>query len=189
MAKKNISEKDQRVQNTKKRLTEALIGLILKKGYENVTIQDLLDKAKVGRATFYAHYENKEQLLLAGHKNKGANLFSSKEKLSELMFLKLFQHVEENINLSKAMLGKRSGDIAIKSIQNNMAQRILEHYTLTKKLPAKDSLALRYSANATASAIASLLTQWINDDMPFSSIEMAKKCELIVVAFLMDFKK
>jgi AcrR family transcriptional regulator len=47
---------DRRIQKTKKILSEALIALILEKGYEQVTVQDIIDKANVGRSTFYCHY-------------------------------------------------------------------------------------------------------------------------------------
>ena len=55
---------DRRVSKTKKLLSDALMALIIEKGYDDVKVQDILDKANVGRTTFYLHYESKEQLLL-----------------------------------------------------------------------------------------------------------------------------
>ena len=57
---------DRRVRRTHDRLHAALIPLILEKGYDAVTIQDLLDRADVGRTTFYAHYRDKHELLDRG---------------------------------------------------------------------------------------------------------------------------
>src|SRR3990172_8985094 len=54
---------DRRVQKTRKLLQDALIELVAEKGYETVTIQELLDRANVGRSTFYAHFQDKDQLL------------------------------------------------------------------------------------------------------------------------------
>ena len=54
---------DRRVQKTRKLLQNALIDLVAEKGYEAVTIQEILDKANVGRSTFYAHFQDKDQLL------------------------------------------------------------------------------------------------------------------------------
>ena len=54
---------DRRVQKTRKLLQEALIDLVAEKGYESVTIQEVLDRANVGRSTFYAHFPDKEHLL------------------------------------------------------------------------------------------------------------------------------
>ena len=43
-------------------LQHALISLILKKGYEAITVQDICDEANMGRSTFYAHYTSKDDL-------------------------------------------------------------------------------------------------------------------------------
>ena len=49
---------DRRVSKTKKLLSDALMALIIEKGYDDVKVQDILDKANVGRTTFYLHYES-----------------------------------------------------------------------------------------------------------------------------------
>jgi AcrR family transcriptional regulator len=56
---------DRRVGKTRKALKEALTDLILEKGYEAVTVQDVIDRADVGRSTFYAHFVDKDDLLMA----------------------------------------------------------------------------------------------------------------------------
>lgn len=60
------SNKDRRVQRTQQLLREALFALIQEKGFEKLSVQDIIDRANVGRATFYAHFDNKEDLLLSG---------------------------------------------------------------------------------------------------------------------------
>ena len=47
---------DRRVQRTRHLLNEALMSLIMEKGYEAITVQDIIDRANLGRSTFYAHY-------------------------------------------------------------------------------------------------------------------------------------
>src|SRR5215213_8734136 len=54
---------DRRVQKTRKLLQDALIELVAEKGYESVTVQEILEKGNVGRSTFYAHFQDKEHLL------------------------------------------------------------------------------------------------------------------------------
>src|SRR5215207_8911684 len=60
------SPTDRRVRRTQELLRGALMALIMEKGYDRITVQDILDKADVGRSTFYAHYRDKEDLLLSG---------------------------------------------------------------------------------------------------------------------------
>ena len=56
---------DRRVVRTRKLLQDALFELILRNGYESIRVQDITDEANLGRATFYVHYKDKEDLLLA----------------------------------------------------------------------------------------------------------------------------
>jgi len=60
-----VKAEDRRVRRTRTLLQDALIALILEKGYEAVTVQDIIDRADVGRSTFYAHFLDKQQLLLS----------------------------------------------------------------------------------------------------------------------------
>ena len=57
---------DRRTARTQKALHNALMSLIVSKGYEAITVQDIIDEADVGRSTFYAHYTGKEDLLRSG---------------------------------------------------------------------------------------------------------------------------
>src|SRR5260370_13562381 len=66
MAKKPI---DRRVARTRAMLQKAHISLILEKGYEAVTVEDICDAANVGRSTFYAHYTGKDDLRRSGLEN------------------------------------------------------------------------------------------------------------------------
>lgn len=58
--------RDRRVRRTKRRLKEALLELIAERGYEEITVHDLTERADVGRSTFYSHYDSKDDLLFAG---------------------------------------------------------------------------------------------------------------------------
>lgn len=57
---------DRRVQRTRRQLREALITLILERGWDAVSVRDVCEKADVGRSTFYVHFADKENLLLSG---------------------------------------------------------------------------------------------------------------------------
>lgn len=115
MAKKG----DRRVQRTQHLLREALFSLIREKGFEALSVQDIIDRANVGRATFYAHFDNKEDLLLSGFEALRASLrerqreaLSHGNKLEKLAFAfshDMLVHVDEHRHLFRAMAGKRSG--------------------------------------------------------------------------------
>ena len=56
---------DARVRRTRDALGDALVALMQEKPFDTITVQDVLDRAKVGRSTFYAHYSDKDDLLMS----------------------------------------------------------------------------------------------------------------------------
>lgn len=54
------------IQKSRRLLHEALVSLILEKKYESITVQQILDRANVGRSTFYLHFKDKDDLLTMG---------------------------------------------------------------------------------------------------------------------------
>jgi hypothetical protein len=179
---------DRRIQKTKKILSEALISLILEKGYEKVTIQNIIDKANVGRSTFYSHYESKDQLLLAGPQNLGVRVFGDggqppagpgaggAGKSQALDFLPLFRHAAENLALSKAMIGRKSGDIFNGHLQSHLAGEIRERFQRRFGKSRQDKLWLRYFSAAAAGTVMGFLISWLEDDLSVPAEEMAGIC-------------
>jgi AcrR family transcriptional regulator len=64
-----VTRPDRRIRRTRQALHHAFFQLMVEKGYESVTIQDIIDRADVGRSTFYNHYSNKDDLLKDGFAN------------------------------------------------------------------------------------------------------------------------
>ncbi len=124
---------DRRVQKTRKLLQDALIELVAGKGYESVSIREILDKANVGRSTFYAHFQDKDQLLhsildrldelfeqhkkqiLETTKNAG-NADNTDFTFGLSPTLSLFQFVGQNHGFFKAMLGNQGFGIFAKPV-------------------------------------------------------------------------
>src|SRR5512143_2659433 len=67
-------KEDRRVRRTRDLVRGALFALIQEKGFEALSVQDIIDRANVGRATFYAHFDNKEDLLVSGFDGLKASL-------------------------------------------------------------------------------------------------------------------
>jgi AcrR family transcriptional regulator len=124
---------DRRVQKTRKLLLEALMELVAEKGYEAVTIREILDKANVGRSTFYAHFQDKDQLLhsilerldelFEQHKKLLLEAAKNIEKAGHPNLtpglsptLNLFQFVGQNHRFFKAILRNRGYGIFAKPV-------------------------------------------------------------------------
>lgn len=170
---------DRRVQKTRQSLFNALMDLILEKGYEAVTVQDIIDRANVGRSTFYAHFENKDQLLYGCHQALNHLLFSAENATEEIDFLALYTHAQEHSHVAKAMLGKKGGELVIGYFRDAMAFKILDELKIRAEKSKGEQKMLAFTAEATAAALVRLLTCWLDQDMPFTAEEMAEKsCEI-----------
>lgn len=102
---------DRRVRKTKARIFEALIELMMEKGYDRVTVQDIIDRADVGRSTFYAHYRDKEAVLHSGFEQLRPAFEASEEDADPS--LALFRHIGEYTHVYQAIAGRRGGHVVI----------------------------------------------------------------------------
>lgn len=112
---------DRRVQKTRTLLHKALMSCILEKKYESITVQEILDRANVGRSTFYMHYGDKDELLLGGLQNVRTLLQSAQAaatashgKSYERIIgfsLAMFEHVYEYRRVNRALLGSSAETI------------------------------------------------------------------------------
>ena len=180
---------DRRVQKTKRHLSQALIALIVEKGYERVTVQDILDKADVGRSTFYAHYESKDVLLVDGPRNLGLALLGEgaaadvASRHHPMAFRTLFEHVNESRPLAKAMLGKHAGSVILDAFRAKVADAIRRHCRHEKR-PGRQDLIFRYITEAAATAVMSLLSSWSDDDFALPVDAISNRCQRLVEGIL-----
>jgi AcrR family transcriptional regulator len=65
-APKRPGTPDRRIRRTKASLHEALIGLAREKPYGSIAVKEILDRANIGRSTFYTHFGDKDELLASG---------------------------------------------------------------------------------------------------------------------------
>ena len=175
---------DRRIQRTRKLLFDALLDLILEKGYEAVTVQHIIDRASVGRSTFYAHFENKDQLLYGSHQALNRLLFSTGDNTTEKIdFLTLYTHAQQHSHVAQAMLGKKGGKLVIGYFRDAMSFKILSEMKKTQQ-SEKNEMMLSFTAEATAAALSRLLTYWLDQDMPFTVEEMAQKSQKLYATIL-----
>jgi AcrR family transcriptional regulator len=153
---------DRRVTRTHGALHDALIALILERGWDETSVQHVCDRANVGRSTFYAHFANKEKLLISGFGELRRALRaqeSNESRAPAFGFVRgLIEHAHENQRLFRAVIGKRSGLV----VQRRFRQLLIE---LTEEdLTAGGILAARREAAAhyIAGALFELLTWWID---------------------------
>lgn len=174
-------KQDRRTKKTQRNLREALISLILEKGYDRVTVQDIIDRADVGRSTFYAHFESKDNLLLSGFEDVRRMLLEMELDVNfdnkitgDFYFnsLRLFQHADEHRSIYRALAGKAGGDLFLRKMFRQMHDLFLQK--LRESIPdeQKDSLETKIAAHFYVSSLIATLTFWLDNNIQLSSNEI-----------------
>jgi AcrR family transcriptional regulator len=174
MKKKTLP--DRQIQRTQQFLLNALIDLIIEKGYEKITVQDIIDRANVGRTTFYSHFQDKQDLLLSGFE-KLDDIFENFRSESSLaksnwdFSLALFQHAEEQRTAFKALFGKQAGVVMLHHLQKALTAYLKEQFRAMlpkKEQPVPPDIFVRYFV----STFLGLLTWWLDNDASDSAVQM-----------------
>ena len=166
-APKQPRKTDLRVRRTRDALGTALLKLLLEKPIHDITVQDVLDRAGVGRSTFYLHFSDKDDLLLS-------QLETFCEFMSSVLSVRgdksdrvapveeMFAHIGNQNKLYKVL--SESGhlkdffDLAEGYFARGIERRLVESGRLGK-LPQREVAA---RASALAGSLLSLLRWWLD---------------------------
>lgn len=124
---------DRRVEKTRKLLRESLASLVREKSYDRIAVKEILDRANVGRSTFYTHFRDKDELLASvilemlssasGHRRRSSGRGS--ERI--LWFsLPIFEYLEGHRRHAGESAMKHGGRLLHKHLQKLLAGLILE---------------------------------------------------------------
>lgn len=114
---------DRRQQKTRQAIFAAFRELLEQKRYNHITIQEIIDRANIGRSTFYAHFETKDALLRAmctdifRHvfseelQQEQNHDFSAQDQGLEQKLTHIFYHLQENHKNLKGILSCESGEL------------------------------------------------------------------------------
>lgn len=169
---------DRRVLRTKDRLQRALMSLIGEKGYDKITVSDLIDRADVGRSTFYTHYETKDDLLLAGleHLTTDIELNMADDPGAGdaiLPSLGIFRHVAANHKLFRGMLGSRGIDLVQRAALDMLTAMARAKTDERNAAGLRSEVPADIRAVFAAGSLMAFLSWWLDNDLPYSPEEMA----------------
>jgi AcrR family transcriptional regulator len=173
---------DRRIQKTRRLLQDSLIELVSEKGFESVTIQDIVDRANVGRSTFYTHFQDKNELLQScfdqigklfelhnAHISNGGNV---KDFHNARFLLNIFQFVEKNHKLFKALLGKPGIGTFNQPIYDYIFDYMYEAARMLTPRDKQNSYQPEMAAHYYVSAFIGTIRWWLDKDMPCSAEEL-----------------
>lgn len=167
---------DRRQQKTRRAIFMAFRGLLEKKKYENITVQEIIDEADVGRSTFYAHFETKELLLDAMCSEMFNHIFENdpcpwvgkdgelEGKLSHILW-----HVRDSKNDLTGILLSDSGDLFMKYFKAHLRVVFETHISCFNVNVPREFL-----LNQLVGGFAEAVMWWMRDGMKTSPEETAR---------------
>jgi AcrR family transcriptional regulator len=176
--KKN--ELDRRTLKTRQAIHEALFSLMQEKKYNKITIQDIIDRANVGRSTFYSHYTTKDELLLSSveHILEMLNQYvksyvdNNAERLDLIPVAGIFEHIKENSRIITGLMKGEGAELFFEKVQSYWNSNIEEYLRL--KIPAgkEPKVPVEILANHISSTLINLLIWWLNSRMSYTPLQM-----------------
>lgn len=168
---------DRRSRRTRELLHQALFALMQEKRYDSITVQDIIDRANVGRSTFYAHFVDKEDLATTTIEEL-VELFTPNLAPGEMgdrggiATVELFRHVQEQYQLFHTVIRSKGMEQLFERGQAYWSKKV-EAY-LRSNLPKgkKPSVPLPIVSNYLAGALVTLFKWWVENKMPYSPEQM-----------------
>jgi AcrR family transcriptional regulator len=173
---------DRRVRRTRRLLAEALVQLTSERPYASIQVRDITDRADVGYATFYRHYDSKDDLMLAVFDDVTSELETSAGEQGELYFEQegrlVFRHVQKYEGLYRSIL---QGQEFVRKLKKLLARRVAAH--IQRHSGDLDDLAfpIDLAAHHMVAGLIGLVEWWLEEDMALPVEEMARIYKRLIV--------
>ncbi len=169
-------KQDRRSQRTRRLVNSALLQLLFERHYDAITVQDILDRAEIGRSTFYTHYFDKEDVLtsIAEQMLETFDQQFSHRKVEQgiIPALELFQHVQQNYQYFQAMMRGNTGEVLWEAAQTTLSKSIEQTLTTTSMEKRPPSIPWDVISQYLAGSFLHLLKWWLRAEMPYSPEQM-----------------
>jgi AcrR family transcriptional regulator len=179
---------DRRTLRTRRQLRDALLNLVLEKGYDSVTIEDITERADLGRTTFYLHYHDKEELLLESIDSISEELMAQIAPIPPSAWNQqpdrndprdpiriVFKHAADNSFLYLIILRGEGAIKAASKVQSIISQKVIEvlHDSIENGAPIQPLIPEEVFGNYLAGSLLGMLTWWLETKAPYTPEEMA----------------
>ena len=190
-----MTKTDRRVGRTRELLQKALIELIGEREYDAITIQDIVDRANVGRTTFYLHYDSKDELFISCHETMVKEFrigplhpLSRKEMLAPeppAGMISAYQHLQDARPLLYSIFQGKDSLLILRRIRDWNAQQI-EAGLRAAFDEADSTIPFDVLANYIAGAQIALVQWWLEKRQPHTIQDLAQMSHRLQRATIRD---
>src|SRR5438477_12333520 len=172
-------KEDHRVRRTRDRVGDAMMALLVEKPFDDITVQDVLDRAEVSRSTFYTHFRDKNDLFLSDAEEFFERMATALTRLGEKServapVQELFAHIREVRPFYNALIASGRKQVLLELGQGHFARGIEQRFDEIPRAHTIPSRRRSATAHGLAGNLFSLLAWWIQHDMTSSPEEMDK---------------
>jgi AcrR family transcriptional regulator len=172
MATRSPTATDRRSQRTRAALREAMLSLMHERAWDDIDVQQVCERANIGRSTFYNHFPNKEALLVGGLNDLRTMIKQQRGPGGQV--LGLIEHAHQNRRLFRTMVGRRSG-FAVQPRFREMLVKLVDD-DLTRWPPdIPRAAAVRWMAGG----LFELLIWWVDSRSPVPPTQLHEMFEML----------
>lgn len=162
---------DRRTRRTRRLIGDALVALLLERRYDRITVGEIADRADVGRSTFYAHYRDKEDVLIREFEGVLDALHGHLDRedvgpLALLPSLGLLRHVQERHTLYRALVRGSAVDTLYDAGHRRLREHAAERLAALAEGQGPPTVPLPLLADFVAGTFIGLLRWWLDQGMP-----------------------
>jgi len=152
-------------------------------GYDAISIQDITEKANLGRATFYLHFKDKDELLLDVMEQFIDDFMEQVPQISEAQWrlddtkalVRLFDFAAEHYDLYRILIIGSGGITAANQLRRSVAENIADFIRQEiDELGAKPVVPTEFIANHFAGSLLATIYWWLDSDLSYTPEEMAE---------------
>ncbi len=182
---------DPRVVRTQQQLRAALVSLIEEKGFDALTVQEIADRAELNRATFYLHYQDKQDLLEKSLHDAidelVADLGASTDEQGQLVvdesprpIKATFEHVAQHARFYRVMMSAEGVPAFSAGVRDYIAEITLRWLKALQPEAAQSLVPLEIVASSLSWSLLGVLIWWLEHDIPHPPEYMAEQLHLII---------
>lgn len=175
------SEKDIRYQRTKNNILEALIDLLKKKNFDQITVKEICDKATISRSGFYLHYTDKYDLVKKYQfelMRKGMTVFATNfGKNKRKMILEALNNFQHEGQLLGLLISKNGSSEIKEQVKQSMRENAQKNMLPYLKIASENETQRRYLLSFFSNAIFGVLQEWVDTGQKESPEELVSILE------------
>jgi AcrR family transcriptional regulator len=181
-------KKDRRTRKTRQLLRSTLLALLKEKRYDDISVQDIIERADVARSTFYVHYVDKDDLLTGGHgifaENLGQQLTAHSASAENGAFVSSsrawFYHIQAQGPILKVIAKDSAMELAMKTLRGIIHRSVEEGMQAHSQLE-NARVPLSVIVDYLTDTLMTLIKWWFKDGMRYTPEQMDEMFQQLVV--------